>query len=107
VDEVFVAADRVANLLVPLQEGRLRDRLRQLRNLHFYEGHSGLLRNLDSCAGRGATASRPVRCMGCGVAHFFERDLPSPKAAAISSFCWAKCLSKYPTAGEADAARPA
>src|SRR5690606_2543658 len=39
VDEILVTADRLADLLVPLQQRRLGDRFRQLRDLDFYQGH--------------------------------------------------------------------
>ena len=113
VDHVFVAGDRVTRFLVPLQQRRLGDRFRQLRNLDFdqchvltrnpvqriwgraYGGEAGTpARRLPSVMGVQRTGSSRTRGQpvpgGSGSDQpFLARTLTSPSAAAIRSFCCA------------------
>jgi hypothetical protein len=85
IDQVFVAGDRFADLLVPCQQGRFGDRLGQLWNLDFDLCHV-LLRIFIFC---GAPSRRGIH------AYYLVRTKPLSfeKAVSNNSFCCALCLS--------------
>jgi hypothetical protein len=96
VNQVLVPGDGVAGLLVPVEEGSLRNRL-------WKHGHT----DFDA---HGSSLSFPtVGCLeqpGVGPGYSAVSNFPV-SAFSTSACCCAACSAKLPAAGDAEALRPA